>query len=83
MTHAEPQQEEGVGRRFRKGLERMNNVSADIFKVVSLMEPNQKRFIMTELSCAVTITKGRMLLIKREAAFILKLLSPVILKTVN
>lgn len=32
-----------------EGPERMNNVSADIFKAVSLMEPSRKLVKMTEL----------------------------------
>lgn len=48
MTHANPQQKTG-GWVFRKGSEGMNNAFADIFKAVSLMEPNRKLFKMTEL----------------------------------
>lgn len=48
MTHAKPQQREG-GVASGKVLERMNNVFADIFKAIYLMEPNWKLFKMTEL----------------------------------
>lgn len=40
----------------------MNNVFADIFKVVSFTEPNKKLLKMTELDCAVI--RGRTPLIK-------------------
>lgn len=63
LTHAGPQQEEG-GRDFRKGPGRMNNVIADIFNAVSLMDPNQK-FFKTDWAFMYSNKKqqGRMLLL--------------------